>query len=246
MKKDEDRPMNTNRLDILKKMFNHLKSTGKVHTQTELANLIQYNKTNLSSAFNGNERYLTLNLLKNINQTFNKEFSEDWLVTGKGDMLNPSEIKPISNVEFLNIPFLPIHAQAGYGRGYGDHEYIESLPTYPVIVDKNYKGKYRVFEVDGDSMDDGTRNAIYYGDKVLCREVKRELWTSKLHYKDWYFVICMKNDGITIKQITAHDVEKAIIRCHPLNPIFDDFEVDLNEVAELYNVIKIVERSARL
>ena len=174
------------------------------------------------------------------------ELNTGWLLTGNGEMLNTSEIKPVSNVEFLNIPFLPIHAQGGYGRGYGDHEYIESLPTYPVIVDKNYKGKYRVFEVDGDSMDDGTRNAIYNGDKVLCREVKRELWTSKLHYKDWYFVICMKNDGITIKQITAHDVEKAIIRCHPLNPIFDDFEVDLNEVAELYNVIKIVERSARL
>ena len=174
------------------------------------------------------------------------ELNTGWLLTGNGEMLNSSEIKPVSNVEFLNIPFLPIHAQGGYGRGYGDHEYIESLPTYPVIVDKNYKGKYRVFEVDGDSMDDGTRNAIYNGDKILCREVKRELWTSKLHYKDWYFVICMKNDGITIKQITAHDVEKAIIRCHPLNPIFDDFEVDLNEVAELYNVIKIVERSARL
>lgn len=174
------------------------------------------------------------------------ELNTGWLLTGNGEMLNPSEIKPVSNVEFLNIPFLPIHAQGGYGRGYGDHEYIESLPTYPVIVDKNYKGKYRVFEVDGDSMDDGTRNAIYNGDKVLCREVKRELWTSKLHYKDWYFVICMKNDGITIKQITAHDVEKGIIRCHPLNPIFDDFEVELNEVAELYNVIKIVERSARL
>ena len=157
-----------------------------------------------------------------------------------------NDIKPASNVEFLNIPFLPIHAQAGYGRGYGDQEYIESLPTYPVIADKNYKGKYRVFEVEGDSMDDGTRNAIFNGDKVLCREVKRDLWTSKLHYKDWYFVICMKNDGITIKQITEHDVEKGVIHCHPLNPIFDDFEVDLNEVAELYNVIKIVERNARL
>lgn len=56
----------------------------------------------------------------------------------------------------------------------------------------------------------------------------------------------MKNDGITIKQITEHDVEKGVIHCHPLNPIFDDFEVDLNEVAELYNVIKIVERNARL
>ncbi len=227
----------------------------ETNVKERLIKFVQYKKMsksefcrtiNVSSAFITSIREsIQPDKIKSIALNF-PELNIVWLMTGDGEMLNSSEIKPVSNVEFLNIPFLPIHAQGGYGRGYGDHEYIESLPTYPVIVDKNYKGKYRVFEVDGDSMDDGTRNAIYNGDKILCREVKRELWTSKLHYKDWYFVICMKNDGITIKQITAHDVEKAIIRCHPLNPIFDDFEVDLNEVAELYNVIKIVERSARL
>src|SRR5690606_28808049 len=100
--------------------------------------------------------------------------------------------------------------------------------------------------VEGDSMDDGSRNSLCEGDKILCREVKQELWTSKLHFKDWYFVMAMKNDGIVVKQITAHDVENGIICCHSLNPLFEDFEINLRDVAELYNVIKIVDRNTRI
>jgi phage repressor protein C with HTH and peptisase S24 domain len=154
--------------------------------------------------------------------------------------------KALNEFQFLNIPFIPVHAQGGYTKGYGDHEYIENLPTIPVIVDKNYKGKYRVFEVEGDSMDDGTRNALYNGDKILGREVKRELWEHKLHIKDWYFIIVMINDGITVKQIINHGLENGEIQCHPLNPMFEDFAVNLNDVAELYNVIKIVDRNTRI
>lgn len=157
-----------------------------------------------------------------------------------------TDVQPASDLQFVQIPFVPIHAQGGYPKGYGDQEYIDQLPTMPVIVDRNYRGKYRIFEVSGDSMDDGTRSAICTGDKILCREVKPELWRDKLHFKDWYFVIVCKTDGITVKQITNHDVEKGIIYCHPLNPIFDDFSISLNEVAELYNVIKIVDRNTRI
>ena len=157
-----------------------------------------------------------------------------------------TELKPLTDFPFMNIPFVPVHAQGGYTKGYGDLEYIDSLPTIPVMVDKNYRGKYRVFEVAGDSMDDGSRNALYDGDKILCREVKRELWTSKLHITKWFFVICILNDGITVKKITDHNVQTGEITCHPLNPIFEDFTINLSEVVELYNVIKIVDRSTSI
>lgn len=186
-------------------------------------------------------------VLEKIKSTY-PELNTNWLITGEGAMLKTdmNEANAISDVHFLNIPFVPIHAQAGYTKGYGDQEYIDQLPTIPVIVDKNYKGKYRVFEVEGDSMDDGSRNSLCEGDKILCREVKQELWTCKLHFKDWYFVMAMKNDGILVKQITKHDVENGIIHCHSLNPLFEDFEINLRDVAELYNVIKIVDRNTRI
>lgn len=157
-----------------------------------------------------------------------------------------SNAKVIDDIEFLNIPLIQIPAQGGYLKGYGDIEYVDGLPTFPVIVDKTYRGKYRVFEVSGDSMDDGSRESICDKDKILCREVKRELWANKLHIKDWLFVIVHRTEGITVKQITSHNVESGEIRCHPLNSIFDDFTLNLNDVVELYNVIKIVDRNTRL
>lgn len=167
------------------------------------------------------------------------------LIDDKQTLFN-SDAKPIVDVNFMLVPVVPVSAQASYPKGFGDQEYMDSLPTMPVIVDRNYKGKYMVFEVEGDSMYDGTLSSLCDGDKILCREVKRELWTSKLHIKDWYFVIVCKNDGVTVKQITRHDVENGIIHCHPLNSLFEDFELNLNDVAEIYNVIKIVDRNARI
>jgi hypothetical protein len=157
-----------------------------------------------------------------------------------------SDAKPVTNVDFIQVPLIPVRASAGYLYGYGDMEYIESLPTIPIIVDKTYKGKYRCFEISGDSMDDGTRSAICDKDVVLGREVKREHWKNKLHINDWYFIIVHKTEGITVKQITDHNISTCEITCHPLNPLFNDFKLNLNDVLELYNVIKIVDRNTRI
>ena len=157
-----------------------------------------------------------------------------------------SQLKQLKDIEFVHVPFIPIHAQGGYPSGFGDFEYIENLPTIPVIVDKKFRGKYRVFEVNGDSMDDGTRNAICDKDKILCREVIKDFWKDKLHIKDWYFVLVHKTDGITLKKILNHNTETGDILCHPINEIFSDFTMNLSDIYEIYNVVKIVDRNAML
>jgi hypothetical protein len=175
------------------------------------------------------------------------ELNTIWLLTGMGSMLNGDEQNAsFRQVDlFQNIPLIPVHAHAGYKSGFGDVEYIETLPTVPVIVDRNYRGKYRCFEIDGDSMDDGSRNSICDKDVVLCRDVKRDLWCNKLHINDWNFILVTK-EGILAKRIVAHNVELGIVTCHSLNPIYEDFDIHLNDVYELYNIIKIVDRNARI
>jgi len=175
------------------------------------------------------------------------ELSIVWLLTGTGNMLNGDEFNaaPKHIDLFQNIPLIPVHAYAGYSSGFGDLEYMENLPTIPVIVDKNYRGKYRCFEIDGDSMDDGSRGSICDKDIVLCREVKRDLWRNKLHINDWNFILVTK-EGILAKRIIAHNIELGIVKCHSLNSIYEDFEIGLNDVYELYNIVKIVDRNARI
>ena len=180
-----------------------------------------------------------------LNATVVKVNSE-WLITGDGPILK-LEIqngKEMSIDNFMSVPLVPIRGKAGYLTGYGDMEFIESLPTLPVIVDREYKGKYRCFEVEGDSMDDDSRGSICDRDIVLGREIKRELWRCKLHIRDWNFIIVHK-DGISIKSIVEHDVERGIIRCHSKNNFYDDFSLNLDDVIELYNLIKIVDRNTR-
>lgn len=179
-------------------------------------------------------------------------YNLEWLLTGEGNMLTDapsqtyhSNARPVDDLSYMNVPVIHIKAQCGYLAEYGDTEYIDTLPTMPVIVDKTYHGKYRIFEAEGDSMDDNSRLAICDGDKVLAREVRRDLWLPKLHINDWYFVIVHRTNGISIKQITAQD-DKGNITCHSLNELFNDYTVNLDDVVEIYNVIKVVERNMRL
>lgn len=217
---------------------------GKADNQEGVGKLLGYaNKSSFSQLLNG-KKSLPSNFIDRLSGLHEK-LNAVWISTGQGDMLK-NDALAISEVNFINVPLVPVSAQAGYPNGYGDVEYIESLPTIPVIVDKNYHGSYRVFEVNGDSMDDGSRSAIYDKDKILCREVKRELWKSKLHIRDWFFVIVHRTDGVSVKQIVEHNTETCDILCHSLNPLFNDFKLNLNDVVELYNVIKIVDRNTRI
>ena len=143
------------------------------------------------------------------------QFQLSWLLTGEGNMLTDapsqtyhSNARPVDDLSYMNVPVIHIKAQCGYLAGYGDTEYIDTLPTMPVIVDKTYHGKYRIFEAEGD-------------------------------------VIVHRTNGISIKQITAQD-DKGNITCHSLNELFNDYTVNLDDVVEIYNVIKVVERNMRL
>lgn len=176
-------------------------------------------------------------------------FNITWLLTGDGEMLKNSALKSDAREkeinEFVHVPMVPVRAKAGYLIGYGDQEYVDTLPTIPVITDRTFHGKYRCFEVEGDSMDNGSRDALCDRDVVLCREIRRDLWQYKLHINDWDFVI-VHQEGILIKRIVEHNVDRGTITCHSLNPMFGpDFTVNLLDVYELYNVLKIVDRSTR-
>lgn len=235
----------------LRRVVHWLISQGFAFSQEDVAQKLGHNKTYLSQIITG-RKPMSDKFVTNFCRVFNK-CNPDYLLREIGDIsITPEDTlkqistsKALDNLDFMNVPLVPVRGKAGYLTGYGDMDYIDSLATMPVLVDKTYKGKYRCFEVDGDSMDDGTRDAICDKDIVLGRDIKRELWKSKLHINDWNFIIVHK-DGITIKRISRHDVENGIIKCHSLNSLYDDFELNLNNVIELYNLVKIIDRSGKL
>lgn len=127
--------------------------------------------------------------------------------------------------------------------GYNNKEYLNELPSNTITVNEFHKGQYVSFEVHGDSMDNGKRKSIGHGDIVTGRLVESIYWKSKLRTHTWdYFIFVTDTEGIIIKQVTKHDVEKGILTLHALNEnklLFPDFDIHLSDVKEIYNVVDI-------
>lgn len=164
-----------------------------------------------------------------------------------GEYIEDNQTTPIKEISpgfyLLTTELVPVHAQAGYLTGYQDQEYIDMLPKYTTTVDKYARGKYRHFETSGDSMDNGSiKDAIPDGTVLLCREIKREHWTSKLHSHKWpNYVFVHRTEGIVVKQIASQNLETGEIILHSLNPDknkYPDYSVNMDDILEIYNVIK--------
>lgn len=150
-----------------------------------------------------------------------------------------------SDLKVMNVPLVNQYAQAGYLSGFADEEYTESLPTIPFTDDVEHRGEYVCFEVKGDSMDNGSYESYLEGDILLCRNIRHDFWRSKLHYNKWDFVIIHKEKGILVKRIINHDVEKGIITLHSLNEYYNDFEIHLDDVAKLFNIVSTRRKNNR-
>jgi transcriptional regulator with XRE-family HTH domain len=142
----------------------------------------------------------------------------------------------------MRIEFVPERARAGFLLGFRDAEHHEELPMHSVTVDYYAKGKYLAFEVEGDSMDDGSKYSIPNKAIVTARFLPQDRWFPKLHvhnYPDWVFV--HKYEGILVKQIADQDFEKGIITLRSLNPdkvTYPDTTYELKDIQAIYNVIK--------
>lgn len=214
--------------DILKKIAEHLHIRFPIAT---FSKDLGFSKGVVSEYYNGK---------KTISNNF-KEHMENFYQIKFEDFQekNPAEAIPVDFIE-MNVMYVPLvnkYAYAGYLNGFGDDEWIEELPKIPFAADREHKGEYLCFEVRGDSMDDGSYESYLEGDILLCRNVRQDFWTSRLHINKWDFVIVHKEEGILVKRIIKHEVEKGILTLHSLNEYYEDFKVHLKDVAKIFNVV---------
>lgn len=215
-------------------------------TQLDMANVIGISRSTYTGIEKGKASLTERNKMSIIDKL---NINLQWLETGEGNMLKDAITQTsdlaITDPTIMKVPLVNQYAYAGYLSSYNDVTYMDHLPTIPFIVDHEGMGHYVAFEVKGDSMDDGSIESYIDGDKLLCREIMPHLWTcAPLHIQKWDFVI-VHREGILIKRILKHDVEGHKILIHSLNPYYEDREIDLQDVKQIFNVIEIQRNKRR-
>ncbi|MBC7552537.1 MAG: LexA family transcriptional regulator [Taibaiella sp.] len=89
-----------------------------------------------------------------------------------------------------NIVYVPVKARAGYLLGYGDSEFMETLPTFRLPGLSN--ATYRMFEVEGPSMAPN----VLHGDKLIGE------WVDNLDkVRDNRVYIIVHKGGVAVKRV---------------------------------------------
>jgi transcriptional regulator with XRE-family HTH domain len=212
-------------------------------SQTDFANMVGSSMRTIQNYESGSKiPESKMEILRNVLSRKSTDVSQ--LNEGNTKYPEAIRISNFSEMQIMYVPLVSFYAYGGYQNGYGDPEYVENLPKIPFAAEVEHKGDYLCFEVRGSSMDDNTKRSIVEKDILLCRNIRPDLWkSSRLHLHKWQvFVIVHKEDGIMVKEIIKHDVEKGKITVHSYNDMYDDKEIDLRDVAQIFNVVEIRRR----
>lgn len=169
---------------------------------------------------------------------------QDYIESEDTDNKIKNEAVKLDHVEFIMVPVIPIKAQAGFIESFDEGlglTYVETLEKWPVLKPET-GGVFAIWEVNGDSMYDGTDRSLSHGDFLLTKELQRHHWKDKLHFRTRLFVICSRTDGVIVKQVVDHDVVHGIITCRSFNPQWEDFKVNLDEVSKIYYILDFVKK----
>lgn len=144
-------------------------------------------------------------------------------IAGKSLRVLPIAIELKSNEEHATL--VPVKAAAGYLNGFGDIEFIEKLPAFSLPFPELSKGKtYRLFQISGDSM-----LPIQSGSYVIASFLVD--WSEIKN--DKCYVLVTKSEGIVFKRV-LNELKYGKLRLKSDNRAFDTFEIDINDVMEVW------------
>lgn len=127
-----------------------------------------------------------------------------------------------------NVIYVPVKARAGYLNGYGDPEFIETLPSFNMPHLTN--GTYRCFEVKGSSM----VSTFFDGDLVFGKYVEdlKDIKDGRV------YVIVSKNNGIVLKRVINRVAErdKLILKSDNKDGNHLTYTINTEDIVEVWYV----------
>ena len=130
------------------------------------------------------------------------------------------------------ITIVPVKASAGYMNGYGDREFIGTLPRFSFPVPElAHERTRRVFQIRGDSM-----LPVQPGSYVLCEYLQD--WTELTDGAT--YVLLTLNDGIVYKRVFSRIKQNNELLLKSDNPDYLPYNVRIEEISEIWKAIGVI------
>lgn len=151
---------------------------------------------------------------------------------GGGSYIDKRRAQKMASSSSAEIHFVPVKAAAGYLAGYADTEFLDELNTFtlPMLA----PGYYRAFEIVGDSMLPTPSGSVIVGEKVEnFEDVKNNN----------AYIVVSRNNGIVYKRINRNNRSKNNITLVSDNPIYDPYQVEKEDILELWKAQMIITKA---
>jgi transcriptional regulator with XRE-family HTH domain len=207
-------------------------------TQSELAERVGVNRPVIGAYEEGRAepRIQTLKLMAHFFKVSVDDILDRDLSTGEhsadvsGKSLRVLAVAVNENTEEI-ATLVPVKAAAGYLSGFGDMEFVGSLPQFSMPFPELPSDRtYRVFQIEGESM-----LPIPPKSYVISEYVQD--WTDLK--TDERYVFLTKDEGVVFKRVRTHPH----IRSYELisdNPAFKPYFIKQSQVLEVWKVRGII------
>ena len=213
-----------NKITRINTAIAYLKGVGKISYQKDIVAAMKADKTTVSLALRGDERYLTDSFLARFSETYT-EINVDWLLTGKGKMLNNQ-----SNEDFSqsNYRLIPLYSQDVVG-GTNNQECDSNGYITGYLPFVNAKEEDISVPV--------TNNSMYptYPAGTMVQIRKLEYWREYIELGQVY-IIELKDDRRLIKEVRKGSDNKHF-KLVSHNKDYDETEISKEFIRSIWLVL---------
>lgn len=199
-----------------KQAIEYLKDNGQARIQENMAALMGVRQPHLASAIKGDHKRLTEGLLKKFAAAYSDYINEEWLLTGEGSMEVPDKSLR---------PHYDAKASAGFMDGVSEGKMSAEFRAMAIPL----LGYDFSIDAKGDSM----MPRIEDGDTLLCRVAN-----DRLNPPIGKICVIDTKDGVVVKEIKSANQESLTL--HSLNPAYRDYDIDLDIILGIAEVVGLV------
>lgn len=199
-----------NKQEYIQHAFATLKRLKVIKTWTDFADFLEINRSVLSAAKNGDEKYLTDSLMAKVENAL------------------ASHTEPPTQEETPRemIPVLPTDARAGTLADFA--ESVEAYNCERII--SPIRGADFAMQVTGDSMSPEYPS----GSVIICKRINEKAFI------EWGKVFVLDTDnGAVIKSVRKTDNDNEV-ECVSLNPAYQPFRIDTEYINGWYRVLMVL------